>query len=114
MDLMAIMVHDLAANRYEELHPLPTNSIEPTLPDFSHPKYLNYRTYPRGAADLVGYWAELRIFGGVVVFEHGNPPEEVRCFLEFSPISPGTRLYHKRLRNSHSVRQCGCTSRLKV
>ncbi|KAK2768653.1 hypothetical protein FQN54_000509 [Arachnomyces sp. PD_36] len=78
MNLMAIMMHDLAVNIYEEFHPLSTHivSTEPTLPDFAHPKYLNYRAYPRGLADLVGYWAEMRIFGGVVVFEHGNPPGE--------------------------------------
>lgn len=48
MDLLATMVHDLAVNIYEELHPLPdpTASTEPTLPDFSHPKYLNYHVYP--------------------------------------------------------------------
>lgn len=79
------MVHDLAVNIYEELHPLPapTASTEPALPDFSHPKYLNYRAYPRGPVDLVGYWAEMRIFGGVVVFEHGNPPGEVSWFRNF-------------------------------
>lgn len=85
VDLMAIMIHDLAVNIYEELHPLPAHaaSAKPTLPDFSHPKYLNYRAYPRGLADLVGYWAEMRIFGGVVIFEHGNPPGEVSWIRNF-------------------------------
>lgn len=27
--------------------------------------------------ELVGYWMEMRVFGGVPVFEHGNPPGEV-------------------------------------
>ncbi|CAK7221252.1 hypothetical protein SCUCBS95973_004430 [Sporothrix curviconia] len=29
------------------------------------------KRYPRGVADIVGYWAETRIFGGVVVFDRG-------------------------------------------
>lgn len=33
--------------------------------------------YPDGVADLVGYWAEDQIFGGVVLFERGSPEEEV-------------------------------------
>lgn len=33
--------------------------------------------YPRGIGDVVGYWAEGKIFGGVVVFERGESEEEV-------------------------------------
>jgi hypothetical protein len=34
--------------------------------------------YPDCIANVVGYWAELRIFGGVVVFERGESGVEVR------------------------------------
>ncbi|KPM43020.1 hypothetical protein AK830_g3543 [Neonectria ditissima] len=39
----------------------------PTL--FWHPWYHDYDQYPEGVADGVGYWAEARIFGGVVLFD---------------------------------------------
>lgn len=34
--------------------------------------------YPNGVADLAGYWAEDRIFGGVFVFDRGQSGTEVR------------------------------------
>ncbi|KAH6618319.1 hypothetical protein B0J18DRAFT_276029 [Chaetomium sp. MPI-SDFR-AT-0129] len=43
---------------------------------FRHPWYPNYKQYPRGAADMVGYWAESRIFGGVMLFDRRNPDVE--------------------------------------
>ena len=83
LGLVASMIHDLAVSVFEHLHGSkysnkPHPGVErPTLPDFRHSKYLRARSYPRGPIELVGYWMETRIFGGVVVFEHGNPPGEV-------------------------------------
>lgn len=77
------MVHDLAVSIFEELHRskyqnTPHQGPERALlPDFRHPKYLQSYLYPHGPIELVGYWIETRLFGGVVVFEHGNPPGEV-------------------------------------
>lgn len=48
----------------EEWAPLPPRS---TI--FSHPHYLYEDIYPEGVADIVGYWAEDRIMGGVVLFD---------------------------------------------
>ncbi|KAF4438872.1 hypothetical protein F53441_12693 [Fusarium austroafricanum] len=39
----------------------------PTM--FYHPWYKSYERYPHGIADMVGYWAEARIIGGVVLFD---------------------------------------------
>jgi len=39
---------------------------------FTHGPYIAVDQYPNGAADTVGYWAEARIFGGVVVFDRGE------------------------------------------
>lgn len=39
----------------------------PTL--FNHHAYLDADIYPEGVADIVGYWAEDRILGGVAVFD---------------------------------------------
>ncbi|KAK4041494.1 hypothetical protein C8A01DRAFT_14737 [Parachaetomium inaequale] len=41
----------------------------PTL--FYHAAYVDYQQYPHGLADVAGYWAEDRIFGGVAVFDRG-------------------------------------------
>ncbi|KAI5865862.1 hypothetical protein GGS23DRAFT_357446 [Durotheca rogersii] len=43
----------------------------PTL--FQHRQYRYYDQYPDGVADGVGYWAESRIFGGVVLFDRREP-----------------------------------------
>ncbi|KAK7696690.1 hypothetical protein SLS64_014307 [Diaporthe eres] len=40
---------------------------------FFHKHYRDYDQYPDGVADIVGYWAETRIFGGVVLFDRRKP-----------------------------------------
>lgn len=45
---------------------------------FAHGPYIAVDQYPNGAVDTVGYWAEARIFGGVVVFDRGKDGTEVR------------------------------------
>jgi len=47
----------------------------PTFPAtlFCHSWYRDYDQYPEGVADSVGYWAEARILGGVVVFDRRDP-----------------------------------------
>ncbi|POR33444.1 Uncharacterized protein TPAR_06377 [Tolypocladium paradoxum] len=51
-----------------ELHP---DGAPPTL--FQHPWYCYYDQYPQGVSDGVGYWAEARILGGVVLFDRRDP-----------------------------------------
>ncbi|KAK1764961.1 hypothetical protein QBC33DRAFT_579903 [Phialemonium atrogriseum] len=43
----------------------------PTL--FRHRWYVDDDQYPDGVADVVGYWAEARILGGVVLFDRRDP-----------------------------------------
>jgi hypothetical protein len=43
------------------------NGAPPTL--LFHRWYRDYQQYPEGVADGIGYWAENRIFGGVVLFD---------------------------------------------
>lgn len=40
---------------------------QPTL--FFHTWYTDYQRYPNGVADMVGYWAEARILGGMAQFD---------------------------------------------
>ena len=50
-------------------------SRDPTA--FCNSSYEAVEQYPNGVADVVGYWAESRIFGGVVVFDRGETETEV-------------------------------------
>lgn len=53
------------------IHPRPTM--------FNHHHYLDDDVYPEGVADMVGYWVENRILGGVVIFDRkidSRPPED--------------------------------------
>jgi hypothetical protein len=43
---------------------------------FSHRWYVHYDQYPKQVADMVGYWAEARILGGVVLFDRRKPEAE--------------------------------------
>jgi len=45
---------------------------------FFHEYYTESERYPRGLGDIAGYWAEGKIFGGVVVFDRGESDSEVR------------------------------------
>lgn len=46
----------------------------PTL--FNHPYYVDLDIYPEGLADIVGYWAEDRIVGGIVLFDRRADPRD--------------------------------------
>ncbi|EGX91112.1 hypothetical protein CCM_05269 [Cordyceps militaris CM01] len=61
---------------------------------FCHRSYLASEQYPNGVADVVGYWAEARIFGGVVVFDRGETDTECReVYLHSSRIRGPQTLY---------------------
>ena len=78
-------VHQIAAWLFQQGHRRakddPLLSWRPTEEDleyypgpfpstlFLHPWYKDYDQYPEGVADGVGYWAERRILGGVVLFD---------------------------------------------
>lgn len=52
----------------------------PTTP-FYVDLYVEFDRYPNGLADVVGYWAEHHIFGGVVLFDRGRDEEEASNLL---------------------------------
>ena len=45
---------------------------------FYHHSYQDFDQYPNGICDVVGYWAEAKILGGVMVFDRGESGTEVR------------------------------------
>ncbi|KAF4952559.1 hypothetical protein FGADI_6630 [Fusarium gaditjirri] len=92
IEIIAIAVHQIAAILFsldEGLHkndgviewaPPKSDKIwwahcpdgpEPTM--FFHHWYLSHDRYPNGVADMVGYWAESRILGGVILFDRRQP-----------------------------------------
>jgi hypothetical protein len=61
------------------LHPRDTRALQPphyTL-DFYHGAYMLYQEYPHGVLNMVGYWMETRVFGGVLLVEHDDLDCEV-------------------------------------
>lgn len=57
----------------------------PTL--FTHPGFTAVEQYPNGKADLVGYWAEDRVLGGVVLFDRSqdwNNEDEPNVYFQSS------------------------------
>lgn len=87
LELVAIAVHDIAGNLYATFHPdeepAPTDSSSFLLLQskdcisLSTKLYITSHRYPRGLLDVVGYWTEVHVFGGVVVFDRG-PQEGAR------------------------------------
>ncbi|EZF09700.1 hypothetical protein H112_08985 [Trichophyton rubrum D6] len=59
---------------HEELVPnMPPPPPRKALPaELYHFSYGSWSQYPNGVADIVGYWAEYRLFGGVVLFDRGE------------------------------------------
>lgn len=55
--------------------PLPKMPRRPA--EFFHMSYMDWEHYPNGAADIVGYWTEYQLFGGVVLFDRGTSMTEV-------------------------------------
>ncbi|KAI1977664.1 ADP-ribose diphosphatase [Ophidiomyces ophidiicola] len=86
LELVAIIIHEMSGNLFHKFHPngephtidvnqkqfCPANSVS-----LSTMCYTVSGRYPRGVLDVVGYWAETHIFGGVVVFDRG-PNEGTR------------------------------------
>ena len=40
--------------------------------------YVHFKNYPRGLLDVVGYWAETQVFGGVLLFDRSDSRLQVR------------------------------------
>ncbi|KAF5619465.1 hypothetical protein F52700_11748 [Fusarium sp. NRRL 52700] len=80
------------------------NGPEPTM--FFHPWYSSHEKYPKGVADMVGYWAENRILGGVVLFDRRQP-------VPGSGVDPDAVYIHPD-REDVTYRICRLTSEQKL
>ncbi|KAJ4264468.1 hypothetical protein NW762_005668 [Fusarium torreyae] len=102
VELVAVSLHQISVELFKMDHRLHRGDIEavinwkmpptegmidvppgPTL--FSHHAYLDDDVYLEGVADVVGYWAEDRILGGVVVFERRPENSETAPNIYFHP-----------------------------
>ncbi|KAK4040023.1 hypothetical protein C8A01DRAFT_16072 [Parachaetomium inaequale] len=103
LQMAAIVCHDIAVYLYTEYDggirkspldfdpqvPVPRPPPGITLPplpkmprrpaELFHEFYMDWEHYPAGVADLVGYWAEYQLFGGVVLFDPGISKTKV-CY----------------------------------
>jgi hypothetical protein len=81
LEVLAVTIHNLAVSLFKECHPeggpYPDNREEDSMPDLQHPDYDNCLDYPQEAADMVGYFAETIVFGGVILFDRGESENEV-------------------------------------
>ncbi|KAK2789705.1 hypothetical protein FQN53_001461 [Emmonsiellopsis sp. PD_33] len=95
LELVAIAIHDLAGNLYLINHPNGRDRVVEVCDDLwvsrglislSTMFYCVPSRFPRAFLDVVGYWAEVQIFGGVVVFDRG--PEEGKRHCNAAFIHP--------------------------
>ncbi|KAF5236523.1 hypothetical protein FAUST_6508 [Fusarium austroamericanum] len=66
-------------------------SHAPPLAAFSHPEYQYPEQYPRGIADVAGYWVESKIFGGVVLFDRGETEDKCKSMWIHSDLIKGPK-----------------------
>ena len=91
LEMVAASLHFLAGAIYASRHP-DTDLMPPLNPDhrpflrtshfwvdFYHKAFKSYEKYPFGLLNVVGYWAETQILGGVLLFERGSSGREVSC-----------------------------------
>lgn len=92
LEIAAASVNTLAGMLYASFHP-DTNIKPPELKiedlrqcdltgqfyvNFYHTHYRLFDGYPFGLLNVVGYWAEAELFGGVLLFEHVDTGSEVQ------------------------------------
>ncbi|KAN0102212.1 hypothetical protein V8E51_012722, partial [Hyaloscypha variabilis] len=104
LEMTAVACHDIAALVYENTQPglrQEGQSLEQRLAllggrptDFMHEDYYYFQQYPKGVLDVVGYWAEYHLFGGVVLFDRGESGTEAsNCNRAFLHPVGGFRIF---------------------
>lgn len=87
LEMLAVACHDIAGTVYLNTQPglrrkgYSNEQLAAALKhrptNFMHEDYNFVEQYPKGVADVVGYWAEYHLFGGVVLFDRGESGTEV-------------------------------------
>ncbi|CAF9930845.1 MAG: hypothetical protein ALECFALPRED_004741 [Alectoria fallacina] len=129
LEITAASVHALAGMTYASFHP--DTDIKPQEPrgghlaafygtdqfyvDFYHDDYRLLEKYPSGLLNVVGYWAETQLFGGVVLFDRGDSgleinsafvhPRDPKRFSRAYQLSSQQMARFSDLSNPHSAAQ---------
>lgn len=98
LEIAAASVNAWAGMIYTSFHP--DTTIMPARPpeghywqfrrtdrfyvNFYHTRYKGFEHYPFGLLNVVGYWAEAQLFGGVILFERVESDHEVQSMLHRS------------------------------
>jgi hypothetical protein len=86
LEMLAVACHDIAGQVYQNTQPglrrgqhneKSLADLEKWPTDLMHDEYYYFQQYPKGVADVVGYWAEYHLFGGVVLFDRGESGKDV-------------------------------------
>ena len=98
LEMVAVSLHFLAGAIYASSHP-DKDISPPNNPndhrfymtfhfwvDFYQASFKSYLRYPFGLLNVVGYWAETQILGGVFLFQRGPSGGEVRHYINISHI----------------------------
>ncbi|CAF9929375.1 MAG: hypothetical protein ALECFALPRED_004305 [Alectoria fallacina] len=91
--IAAASVNALARKTYQDFHSdivikpskLPELSHHQSngVDDFYHSNYREFKRYPFGRLDIMSYWAETELFGGVVLFERDESGSNIiNAFLQ--------------------------------
>ncbi|RFU30809.1 hypothetical protein B7463_g5549, partial [Scytalidium lignicola] len=78
---IAALVHDKTKPGFRRQGQSPYTilaALEGRPTDFMHEDYTAWQQYPQGISDMVGYWAEYHLFGGVVLFDRGESGVECK------------------------------------
>ncbi|KAM5437181.1 hypothetical protein MferCBS31731_005598 [Microsporum ferrugineum] len=82
LEMTAVAVHSVAgaffsSRGHDPPPPKADDSQPPSPPTYLyHQEYLDYERNPLGVADTVGHWTELKVFGGIVIFDRGESEQE--------------------------------------
>ena len=85
LQIAAASVNALARRIYLDFHP--GIDIKPPNPpetnklydvNFYHTSYRDFKRYPFGLLDVVAYWVEAELFGGLLLFERDGSGSDVR------------------------------------
>ncbi len=85
LEAIAVVIHNLAVHLFKELH---GSCKHDPIPILHHSHFQNVAECPEGVKQMVGYWAETELFGGVVLDRSGNETKVVSraiIFLRFGP-----------------------------
>ncbi|KAL1882860.1 hypothetical protein Daus18300_000498 [Diaporthe australafricana] len=80
IEFIAVAAHEVAKYLYKlDSKGHQDDDLPPTF--FKHAYYFDYEQYPDGVVDMVGYWAESRILGGVILFDRKTEPASDAVFI---------------------------------